>query len=117
MSTEIKFVTSETHEKNAKGETCYQAQLRHNAVLNEKETKQAFAAHSGKRLSDVTYYVDSLSEFIAQAVTDGHRLDFGGFSVGLNPTFHVRNQNPSGCWGFAHRSSLHSRFRRVGSFA
>ena len=35
----------------------------------------------------------------------------------LNPTFHVRKQNPSGCWGFAHRSSLHSRFRRVGSFA
>ena len=77
MSTEIKFVTSEAHEKNARGETCYQAQLRHNAVLNEKETKQAFAAHSGRRLSDVTYYVDSLSEFIAQAVTDGHRLDFG----------------------------------------
>ena len=65
MSTEIKFVTSEAHEKNAKGETCYQAQLRHNAVLNEKETKQAFAAHSGRRLSDLTYYVDSLSEFIA----------------------------------------------------
>ena len=36
---------------------------------------------------------------------------------GTNPTFHVREQNPSGCWGFAHRSSLHSRFRRVGSFA
>ena len=35
----------------------------------------------------------------------------------LNPTFHVREQNPSSCWGFAHRSSLHSRFRRVGSFA
>lgn len=35
----------------------------------------------------------------------------------LNPTFHVRKQNPSGCWGFACRSSLHSRFRRVGSFA
>ena len=35
----------------------------------------------------------------------------------LNPTFHVREQNPSGCWGFAHRSSLHSRFCRVGSFA
>lgn len=34
-----------------------------------------------------------------------------------NPTFHVRKQNPSGCWGFACRSSLHSRFRRVGSFA
>ena len=28
-----------------------------------------------------------------------------------NPTFHVREQNPSSCWGFAHRSSLHSRFR------
>ena len=55
MSTEIKFVTSETHEKNAKGETCYQAQLRHNVVLNEKETKQAFAAHSGRRLSDISY--------------------------------------------------------------
>ena len=35
----------------------------------------------------------------------------------FSPTFHVREQNPSGCWGFAHRSSLHSRFRRVGSFA
>ena len=35
----------------------------------------------------------------------------------LNPTFHVREQNPSGCWVFALRSSLHSRFRRVGSFA
>lgn len=38
----------------------------------------------------------------------------GGY---FNPTFHVRKQNPSGCWGFACRSSLHSRFRRVGSFA
>ena len=35
----------------------------------------------------------------------------------ISPTFHVREQNPSGCWGFALRSSLHSRFRRVGSFA
>lgn len=35
----------------------------------------------------------------------------------FSQTFHVREQNPSGCWGFAHRSSLHSRFRRVGSFA
>ena len=35
----------------------------------------------------------------------------------LNPTFHVRKQNPTCCWGFACRSSLHSRFRRVGSFA
>ena len=35
----------------------------------------------------------------------------------FNPTFHVREQNPSGCWGFALRSSLHSRFGRVGSFA
>ena len=35
----------------------------------------------------------------------------------FSPTFHVREQNPSGCWGFAHRSSLHSRFGRVGSFA
>ena len=72
MSTEIKFVTSEAHEKNAKGETCYQAQLRHNTILNEKETKQAFAAYSGKHLSDVTYYVDSLSEFIAQAAHSRH---------------------------------------------
>ena len=38
-------------------------------------------------------------------------------TVTLSPTFHVREQNPSSCWGFAHRSSLHSRFRRVGSFA
>ena len=48
-------------------------------------------------------------------------LDFCGdplkTGLGLSPTFHVRKQNPSGCWGFAHRSSLHSRFRRVGSFA
>ena len=35
----------------------------------------------------------------------------------ISPTFHVRKQNPSGCWSFACRSSLHSRFRRVGSFA
>ena len=35
----------------------------------------------------------------------------------LNPTFHVRKQNPSGCWGFVCRSSLHCRFGRFGSFA
>ena len=35
----------------------------------------------------------------------------------VNPTFHVREQNPSGCWGFARGSSLHSRFCRVSSFA
>ena len=27
-----------------------------------------------------------------------------------NPTFHVRRKNPSGCWGFGRRSSLHFRF-------
>ena len=30
----------------------------------------------------------------------------------FNPTFHVREQNPSGCWGCAHRSSLHGISRR-----
>ena len=30
----------------------------------------------------------------------------------INPTFHVREQNPSGCWGFARRSSLHGISRR-----
>ena len=29
-----------------------------------------------------------------------------------SPTFHVREQNPSGCWVFAHRSSLHGISRR-----
>ena len=29
-----------------------------------------------------------------------------------SPTFHVREQKPSGCWGFAHRSSLHGISRR-----
>lgn len=83
MNTEIKFVTSETREKNARGETRYQAQLRHNAVLGEKETKQAFAVYAGKHLSDAAYYVDALAEFIAKSVEEGLRLDFGGFSVGL----------------------------------
>ena len=37
-----------------------------------------------------------------------------------NPIFHVREQNPSGCWGFTHRSSLQwhrssFRGRRVGA--
>ncbi|MBQ3749661.1 MAG: hypothetical protein II863_19805, partial [Kiritimatiellae bacterium] len=41
-----------------------------------------------------------------------------GVSVGaFNPTFHVRGRNPSGCWGFGHRSSLHSRFCRLGDVA
>ena len=83
MSTEIKFVTSETHEKNAKGETCYQAQLRHNVVLGEKEAKKAFAEYAKKNLSEATYYVDSLAEFIAKCVEQGQRVDFGGFAVGL----------------------------------
>ena len=30
--------------------------------------------------------------------------------VSVNPTFHVREQNPSVCWVFARRSSLHSRY-------
>ena len=30
----------------------------------------------------------------------------------ISPTFHVREQNPSGCWGFARRSSLHGISRR-----
>ena len=34
-----------------------------------------------------------------------------------NPTFHVRGRNPSGCWGFGHRSSLHSRVWRLGDVA
>ena len=52
-------------------------------------------------------------------VTDLRMSPMDGMSLfkEINPTFHVRKQNPSGCWGFAHRSSLHSRFRRVGSFA
>jgi len=80
---EIKFVTSETKEKNAKGETCYQGQLRHNLVLNERETKEWFAAYCAEPVSLTTRYVDALSEFIAQQVAAGTRLDFGGFAVGL----------------------------------
>jgi len=37
--------------------------------------------------------------------------------LGINPTFHVRRKNPSGCWGFVSRSSLHSRLRRFGDIA
>ena len=31
----------------------------------------------------------------------------GALNQAVNPTFHVREQNPSSCWGFARRSSLH----------
>lgn len=51
----------------------------------------------------------------ADAATSRFQRNTGACDI--SPTFHVREQNPSGCWGFAHRSSLHSRFRRVGSFA
>ena len=34
-----------------------------------------------------------------------------------NPTFHVRTKNPSNCWGFDLRSSLHCRFCSFGNVA
>ena len=35
----------------------------------------------------------------------------------VNPTFHVRPQNPSKCWGLSRRSSLHSCICRLGDVA
>jgi len=89
----IKFVTSETKEKNAKGLTCYQGQLRHNLVLNEKESKEWFADYCGEPSSRTTRYVDALGEFIAQCVRNGTRLDFGAFSVGLKLRGSFAGQN------------------------
>ena len=49
---------------------------------------------------------------------DGYGVDYSNFPLGhgeksvISPTFHVREQNPSGCWGFARRSSLHGISRR-----
>ena len=58
-------------------------------------------------------YLDDVSQSVMRELARIHKRKIAP----LNPTFHVREQNPSGCWGFALRSSLHSRFRRVGSFA
>jgi len=80
----IKFVTSETTPKSARGESCYQGQLRHNAVLSVEDTKREFADYcGGEKESLTTRYVDAITEFIAANIRKGNRIDFGGFSVGL----------------------------------
>ena len=79
----IKFVTAQSKSKLTAGKTFYQGQIKHNIVLNEKETKKAFAQFCGGHEANSTYYVDLLAEFIAQNVAEGNRLDFGGFSVSL----------------------------------
>jgi len=92
---EIEFVTSETTEKNAKGQTCYQGQLRHNLVLNEKETKEWFAEYCDEPVSRTSRYVDALAEFIGQCVRKGMRVDFGCFSVSLKLRGGFNSQNAS----------------------
>jgi len=90
---EIKFVTSETQENNAKGLKCYQGQLKHNMVLNEKDTKRWFAEYCDEPPSRTTRYIDALGEFIAHCVQTGTRLDFGVFSVGLKLRGGFNGQN------------------------
>jgi len=82
-STSIKFITTQSRTKLTAGKTCYQGQLQHNNVLGEKETKSLFADYCGEPESRTTRYVDALTEFIAQQVAAGYRIDFGGFAVGL----------------------------------
>jgi len=79
----IKFVTSEATPKSAQGETCYQGQLRHNAVLSVEDTKREFADYCGEKESLTTRYVDAMTEFIAANIRKGNHIDFGGFTVGL----------------------------------
>ena len=80
---EIKFTASATSTRLTEGKVCYQGQLKHNAVLSEKETKRGFADYCGEPESRTTRYIDALGEYIARSVSEGHRLDFGCFAVGL----------------------------------
>ena len=85
---------------------------------NRAETVSDFLHKIGIVLkeADETHFWLGLILSIDPEIEDGKRLCDESLEL-VNPTFHVREQNPSSCWGFAHRSSLHSRFRRVGSFA
>ena len=84
------------------------------AVCQKRYGKSAADYEKMSFLACTTLYgVDIMADNVARC---RERL-FETWEGSFNPTFHVREQNPSGCWGFAHRSSLHSRFGRVGSFA
>lgn len=80
---EIKFTANESRTKLTDGKTCYQGQIQHNAVLSENETKKWFAKYCQEEESRTTRYIDALGEFIACQISQGYRLDFGSFSVGL----------------------------------
>lgn len=80
---EIKFTTTRSKTNLNAGKTCYQGQLRHNAVLSPKETRKAFAEYCGEPESRTGRYLDSLGEFIAKKVATGYRLNFGSFGVTL----------------------------------
>ena len=80
---EIKFTTTRSDTDLNAGKTCYQGQLRHNAVLTLKETRKAFAEYCGEPESKTGRYIDSLGEFIAREVAAGHHLNFGPFGVSL----------------------------------
>ena len=79
----IKFVTSEVKEKDAKGHTRYQGQLRHNTVYSEKETRRMFAEFCQMQEPKTNMFLDLLQEFIVQQISEGNRIDFGPFAVGL----------------------------------
>jgi len=80
---EIKFTTTPSKTLLTSGKTLYQGQLRHNRVLDANETRQRFAEYLRVPEPQANLYLDSLGLFIRDAVAQGHRVDFGPFSVGL----------------------------------
>jgi len=82
--TEIKFKTTERKTKLTDGKVCYQGRLLHNRVLDVRDTRRFFAEYMLMREPQTNLVLDGLSAFMAEYLAKGYRLDFGGFSAGLN---------------------------------
>ena len=83
MYNEIEFNTVEAKNVFGGENKVYQGTIVHNNVMNCAETRRRFAECTRLGLPMANMYLDSLTEFIADGIAHGYRMDFGPFSVAL----------------------------------
>ena len=79
----IGFATTPSNSKLLNGKVKHIGRIRHNNTLAKDEIIGRFASFIGSKPSLAEMYVNGLCEYIKEELSNGNRLDFGDFAIGV----------------------------------
>ena len=79
----IGFATTPSNSKLLNGKVKHIGRIRHNNTLAKDEIIGRFASFIGSKSSQAEMYVNGLCEFIKEELSNGNRLDFEDFAIGV----------------------------------